>query len=106
MSSAEKMVGEMLGNAVAGSFERHLRLAQSAPELLQSLRNAIAIIQDLYAWEPIEAQHEETGVTWRGERRAMPNRYYEVGNQAGVPPDEMAKKLEAMFDVIHKATGA
>lgn len=81
-------------------------LLTAAPELKAGLAEAIAIIQDLYAWEPIEAQHDETGAIWKGERRAMPNRYYEIGNQAGVPPDEMAKKLEALFNVIAKATGA
>jgi hypothetical protein len=93
------------GKIVTTNRLENAQLVAAAPDLLESLKSAIAVIEDLYQWEPIEAQHEETGYHWIGPRKLKPHRYLEFANAAGVPPKSMNANLDLFRSAIAKAEG-
>jgi hypothetical protein len=69
--------------------------------MFEALERALEIIADLYKWEPIEAANEGCAQTrWSGPRHLMPEGLIEIGNAAGVPPDEMEAKLAPMRQML------
>lgn len=79
---------------------------EQLPIVLDALKEAVAIIEDLYRWEPIDAAYKKDGEpTWRGIRSDMSEGMFEVGNQAGVHPDELNPKLERFKAIISPREG-
>lgn len=56
----------------------HRMMMEEAERALRSIRE----------FEQVEAQHEETGHTWRGLRASLPERYLIVSNQFGITEAE------------------